>query len=318
MLQFPAPESTAAESIRRIGGDNYLTFRCRLDSQLAQDVHRNFSGCYNPRWRTMYINEIKTTASGDIRLLPTFPMETYTRNDNGDYFYTQDFYPGQRLTLGKGLRGCDDDVKTFIITDVDASKLITLTTGLGEWSKQYPQDAVDIITKIKNHFTTREGKPELGIKAIARKFRIIDDDGNRRLTPDEFYKGLMEQKTPVTKSEVERVFSVFDRNHDGAVSLEEFLYFLRGPMSEFRKGLVLEAFRKIDFNGDGVITVADVCRKFKASSPEAAAEFLKVWDTHETNGAVTYQEFADYYSGLSATIDEDEMFAAMMHQAWRN
>ena len=32
---------------------------------------------------------------------------------------------------------------------------------------------------------------------------------------------------------------------------------------------------------------------------------------------VTVDEFIDYYSGISASIDDDEYFAFMMMQAWK-
>jgi len=32
---------------------------------------------------------------------------------------------------------------------------------------------------------------------------------------------------------------------------------------------------------------------------------------------VTKSEFVDYYSGVSASIDDDQYFVQMMHRAWK-
>eukprot|EP00759_Apiculatamorpha_spiralis_P018864 PhF_6_TR25151/c0_g1_i3/m.34651 len=237
-LRFPPPtQSIESTSRRQIESDNYLTFRARLDSALPEDVHREFTGCYNARWRTIYMDEITTTARGDVKLLAVYPCDTYVRQENNDYFYSTDFERGKTLVLGRSLRDTSDVVKTYIITDVDKSKLKQETTSHYEgWAKEYPEQIIAILEKIKNVFIDRAGgNAIMGIKAIGRKFRVIDDDGNRRLSTEEFKKVMNESKIPLTTPEFQAIYRVFDRNGDGFISYDEFLYIIRGPLSEDRK-----------------------------------------------------------------------------------
>jgi hypothetical protein len=44
---------------------------------------------------------------------------------------------------------------------------------------------------------------------------------------------------------------------------------------------------------------------------------MKLWDTQVADGIVTFAEFLDYFSDISASIDSDEYFEAMMKSAWK-
>jgi len=41
------------------------------------------------------------------------------------------------------------------------------------------------------------------------------------------------------------------------------------------------------------------------------------WDTQNQDGIVTFEEFCDYFSGVSASIDGDDYFATMMKNSWK-
>ena len=46
-------------------------------------------------------------------------------------------------------------------------------------------------------------------------------------------------------------------------------------------------------------------------------QYMSLWDTQEADGIITFSEFCDYYRDVSASIDEDEYFAAIMTSAWK-
>lgn len=46
-------------------------------------------------------------------------------------------------------------------------------------------------------------------------------------------------------------------------------------------------------------------------------KYMSLWDTQKADGIVTFDEFLDYYRDISASIDEDEYFAAMITSAWK-
>lgn len=92
----------------------------------------------------------------------------------------------------------------------------------------------------------------------------MDDDGNRKLSMDEFRKGVQEYGLGFTKDEIFEMFRSFDRDENGSVDYEEFLRSLRvkiysslalkqmfcfvfqPPLNKFRLDLIAKAFAKLD------------------------------------------------------------------------
>jgi len=59
--------------------------------------------------------------------------------------------------------------------------------------------------------------------------------------------------------------------------------------------------------------------KFKSgemSKNDILNEFMAQWDTNVRDGKVSEAEFIDYYTDVSASIDEDDYFELMIRNAW--
>ena len=130
---------------------------------------------------------------------------------------------------------------------------------------------------------------------------------------------------------------MFDLNDDGVISYDELMLAIKGDMNPFRKDLVKRVFKKLDYNENGIIEVDDI-KKFynaqkhpdvrdrKKTEDEVLMEFLETFEAHHAmknntphtkgDGQVNLQEFQDYYSNISASIDNDEYFQLMINNAW--
>jgi Ca2+-binding EF-hand superfamily protein len=84
----------------------------------------------------------------------------------------------------------------------------------------------------------------------------------------------------------------------------------------------------LDVNKDGLVKLDDIAQIYDASRhpdvlegrktpQEVFQEFMKLWDTQDKDGIVTFDEFCEYYSDVSASIDDDDYFAQMMISAWK-
>jgi len=99
-------------------------------------------------------------------------------------------------------------------------------------------------------------------------------------------------------------------------------------VNAFRQGIIRKAYEKLDVNGDGSVKLEDIAKLYDVSKnpdvlsgkkdpKEVYMEFMKQWDTQVADGIVTFSEFLDYFSYISASIDSDQYFAEMMKSAWR-
>lgn len=167
------------------------------------------------------------------------------------------------------------------------------------------------------------------IKGLGRSFRIMDDDGSKSLNLEEFLEGMKDFKVGISPETAREVFAAFDTDGSGTLNFDEFLLNVRPPMNDARVNLVNEAFKRADKTGDGVITVADLRRVYKASEhpkykngewdeDQVFKEFLKNFEEpNKADGKVTPEEFMSYYSGVSASVDNDAYFSLMMQNSWK-
>ncbi|KAG2433561.1 hypothetical protein HYH02_012678 [Chlamydomonas schloesseri] len=174
-----------------------------------------------------------------------------------------------------------------------------------------------------------------GIISIGKKFRSMDDSGDRKLTYDEFKKALIEMKLGLNEADMSRLFRHFDRDASGFVTFDELLLGLRGELNDRRLDMVKRCYKVLDKSGDGVVTLAELEHRYDASHhPDVIAgiktprqvllEFLSVFEEQgggvKGDGQVDFEEFKAYYSMISANIDEgehgDDYFELMMRNVW--
>ena len=190
---------------------------------------------------------------------------------------------------------------------------------------ELPLGIAQIVTKFREELHKHGGT---GFVAIQRKFRIADDDGSKQLDFAEFKKAILECGMDLDRDEMMALFRYFDRDHNNQIDFDEFLSGVRAPMSKRRVALVHMAFDRLDSDGNGSIEGDEVAECYDASmhpevvsgrrtAEEVLREFLTTFDVGGTiDGKVTREEFVNYYSNISASIDNDDYFELMIRNAW--
>ena len=160
-----------------------------------------------------------------------------------------------------------------------------------------------------------------------RIFKIMDDDNSKTLCRPEFEKACRDFKVEIPSDDMGVIFNAFDINRDGTISYDEFVRIIRGDLNSHRRQLVERAFAKLDRDGSGVIEISDLVGVYNASKNPAVmdgrkteeqvlGEFLETFETHhnimhnhEKDQNITLEEFIEYYTNISASIDDDLYFS---------
>jgi Ca2+-binding EF-hand superfamily protein len=192
------------------------------------------------------------------------------------------------------------------------------------WSSDMPDSTRSLLKRLKMNFKRRGAD---GINGLARKFRIVDDDGSGTLELPEFQKCMKECQMNFTPEETTELFKFFDADAGGTITYDEFLTGVRGELNMRRAQLVLLAFDILDSDKSGFVDVDDIMDKYDAkTNPDVIAgkktekqvlkEFLDTFDQGEKDGKVMPDEFCKYYSNVSASVDLDDYFELMIRNAW--
>lgn len=182
-----------------------------------------------------------------------------------------------------------------------------------------------VVSKFRQVVLARGGSS--GIHSLGRIFRIMDDDGNRRITLDELSSGLQDFGLRMGMKDLQLLLAAIDKDNTGSLGFDEFLVSIRGVVNSRRQKLISMAFDVLDRTGDGVIQVDDLAQCFDVQGHPDVAEgrlpqeaglghFLSQFDGADQNGIVTRQEFLEYYRNVSASIDDDDYFELMIRNAW--
>jgi len=121
----------------------------------------------------------------------------------------------------------------------------------------------------------------------------------------------------------------YDIDGDGNITYEEFLRGLRDELTPRRTAMVNKAFNMLDRDGSGVIQLKEIAGIYDVSMnpdflegrktrDEILTEFMSSFEGARGNhdGAITKQEFVDYYTDLSMSVPSDEYFVRMMESSW--
>ena len=90
----------------------------------------------------------------------------------------------------------------------------------------------------------------------------------------------------------------------------------------------MAAYYKFDKNADGVITAADLrdvyntkfhpkVQSGEMTEDEVFLEFLQNFGDRNNDGKISQEEWIEYYSAVSASVDNDDHFVQLMRTAWK-
>ena len=193
----------------------------------------------------------------------------------------------------------------------------------------------ELVVKVREMLARRGARGMIGLQRI---FKIMDDNGSNTLDIQEFWKAIKDFRVKISQDEARHLFTLFDEDGNDELSIDEFLLAIRGQLSDFRRGLIKQVYDKLDRDKNGILDYEDLkdvynaknhpdVKAGKKTEEEIVQDFLETFEVHRTlsrgdtaskknDGKVSLNEFCDYYSNVSASIDDDQYFKLMITNAW--
>ena len=154
------------------------------------------------------------------------------------------------------------------------------------------------------------------------------------LTFDNFIAVFHEAKIDLDDNQLKHIFYKLDREGKGFISINDLLYLISNKnISEERKILIVDKFSKMDLQKFGYVDIQTVKNTFNPkghpdvvngirSEYEVLNEFMLTFDIFlkfkRISGKISYQEFLEYYSIISASINDENYFYEIMEGVWPN
>jgi hypothetical protein len=110
-----------------------------------------------------------------------------------------------------------------------------------------------------------------------------------------------------------------------------FYLFIGGELTGQRLAVVERAWGNIDQYNQSRVSLSDLCKRFNPladtkvkngdlTPAHAVQKFMSTFDFGDTKkgdgGLVTKSDFIEYYTSVSPTIDEDNVFSLMVWNSW--
>lgn len=179
-----------------------------------------------------------------------------------------------------------------------------------------------VLEKVKQQLRDGHKIPSLG-----RVFNTYDSAGARRVDAQEFFVGVNDCGVSLSKDETAALLAILDTNGDGNVNYDDFLRAIRGELSKERADVVHAAFIKFDSEGCYKVKASDLRAAACVSShprvvsgditeDEAFLEFLTNFGDKHGDGCITLVEWIDYYSAVSAEVQNDDHFCKLVKAYW--
>lgn len=169
-----------------------------------------------------------------------------------------------------------------------------------------------------------------GIRSLSRALGIADDRGNTTtITKDDLAAALEQFQIILSEEELNAIWSEYDRIGNGKIDPVDFTAALRANgISAFRRTLMERAWGTLKKDPYGAVDTQLLTKTYNAANhpdvvrgarteEDVKAEFRNAFSAATNpSGSISQQEFEQFYSAVSATIEEDDTFAALMRGCW--
>ena len=185
-----------------------------------------------------------------------------------------------------------------------------------------------IISFIKNCINTNNG---ITLFTFIKKLKDKQIN-NQGISLNDLYNILLEMSINISLNDLKILFNFLNKNNN-IISIDQLINLIKGNLDEKRKIIIITIFEYIDSEKKGEISIQllkgifnaknhpDVLKGIK-SQEGVFEQFCYSLDLYcevndvQINGYLTFENFMDYYSGVSACIHDDVYFENLLKGIW--
>ena len=185
-----------------------------------------------------------------------------------------------------------------------------------------------IINLFKNQINNNNG---ITYYTFAHALKSLEDKNTKTISIENLYSIVDQMGLNISQDDLINFYSILDYTQSNKVPIDEILRLIKGEIPEQRKILVVSKFGIMDKEKTGIIPISLVKELFnfkfhpdaflgKKTSEEVYKEFLYTFNIFcELKGLkdeISYKDFIDYYTPISASILNDNYFDDIIYGAW--
>ena len=189
---------------------------------------------------------------------------------------------------------------------------------------------LEIISKIKNEINVNDG---VIFYTFLKYLNINQDPLSGKLTLGDLNTCFQDLNLNISSDEITKLFNYLDNEKSRKISSDNIINFIKGnSMEEKRKIYLIGIFSSIDTQKQGAVSVTILKQKYNAkmhpdvlsrkkSEEEIFSQFCFTLDVYIRvnnimNNEITFEQFIDYYSGISPSIADDKRFEDILNKVW--
>ena len=188
-----------------------------------------------------------------------------------------------------------------------------------------------ILSTIRNNINTNNG---ITLYTFIKKLKGRQSN-NSDISLNDLNNIFQEMRLNISLNDLKIIFNILNKNQNNNISIDELINLIKGNLDERRKIYIVGIFSNIDTEKVGEVSIQllkniyntknhpDVLNGTK-SQEEAYEQFCYSLDLYceingiSKNGNISFENFIDYYSGISSCIPDEVYFEDLLKAVWDN
>ena len=278
----------------------------------VRNIQRNQINYNNNQNNNNYLNNKKT------------PVKDYN-----EYEYNNNFRHTQR-----NINSYNNTFNNIFQQESSSSNQNTYDESNASYNNISENKLNSVISSIKSCILTNNG-----ITLFTFMKKLKDKQLNYKgISIEDLNNIFQDMRVNISLNDLKILFNVLNQNsnqNNGTISFGQLINLIEGNLQERRKLYIVGMFANIDTEKKGEVSIQALKNMYNAkyhpdvlngtkSQEDAFEQFCYSLDLYceangiQPNGNLTFENFIDYYSGISACIPDDVYFEDMLNGVWNN